>query len=134
MIQHSIEMTYEQFKKRVADGRKKDTSYIETIAQGRVWSGNDAITNGLIDRFGGLQDAVDCAARLAKTSDYRLREFPEPQNIFDRILGSSSSDNYSSKMKAEIGKDNFKIYNELIRIRQMTNTTQTRLPFEFFIH
>lgn len=133
MIQRSIEMTYEQFKKRVADGRKKDTAYIETIAQGRVWSGSDAITNGLIDRFGGLQDAVDCAARLAKTSDYRLREFPEPQNIFDRILGSSS-DNYSSKMKAELGKENFKIYDELIRIKQMTNKTQTRLPFEFFIH
>jgi protease-4 len=95
--------------------------------------GNDAITNGLIDRFGGLQDAVDCAARLAKTSDYRLREFPAPQNIFDRILGSSS-DNYSSKMKEGLGNENFKIYNELIRIRQMTNTTQTRLPFEFFIH
>ena len=108
MIQHSIELTYEQFKKRVADGRRKDTAYIETIAQGRVWSGNDAITNGLIDRFGGLQDAVDCAARLAKTSDYRLREFPSPQNIFDRLLGSSS-DNYSSKMKAELGKDNFRI-------------------------
>jgi protease-4 len=88
----------------------------------------------LIDRFGGLQDAVDCAARLAKTSDYRLRELPEPQNIFDRILGSSTSDNYSSKIKAELGKENFKIYNELIRIRQMTNTSQTRLPFEFFIH
>jgi len=41
---------------------------------------------------------------------------------------------YSSKIKAELGKENFKIYNELIRIRQMTNTSQTRLPFEFFIH
>jgi len=133
MIQHSIEMTYQQFKKRVADGRKKDTAYIETIAQGRVWIGNDAITNGLIDRFGGLQDAVDCAARLAKTSDYRLREFPAPQNIFDRLLGSSS-DNYSSKMETELGKENFKIYSEFIRIRQMTNTTQARLPFEFLIH
>jgi protease-4 len=133
MIQRSIEMTYQQFKKRVADGRKKDTAYIESIAQGRVWSGNDAITNGLIDRFGGLQDAVDCAARLAKTGDYRLREFPAPQNIFDRLLGSSS-DNYSLKMKADLGNDNFRVYNELLRIKQMTNTTQTRLPFEFFIH
>jgi protease-4 len=133
MIQHSIELTYEQFKNRVANGRKKDTAFIETIAQGRVWSGADAISNGLIDRFGGLQDAVDCAARLAKTNDYRLREFPEPKNIFDRIFGSTS-DGYSSKIKAQLGEENFKIYNELIRIKQMTNTTQTRLPFEFFIH
>lgn len=133
MVQHSIEMTYQQFKKRVADGRKKDTAYVESIAQGRVWIGNDAIANGLIDRFGGLQDAIDCAARLAKTSDYRLKELPEPENIFDRILGSSP-DNYSSKIKAELGAENFKIYSELVRIRQMTNTTQTRLPFEFLIH
>ena len=133
MIQHSIEMTYQQFKKRVADGRKKDTAYVETIAQGRVWIGNDAMANGLIDHFGGLQDAVDCAARLAKISDYRLRELPAPQNIFDRLLGSSS-DNYSSKMREELGNENFKIYNELLRIKEMTNATQTRLPFQFLIH
>ena len=133
MIQHSIEMTYQQFKKRVADGRKKDTAYIETIAQGRVWIGNDAMANGLIDHYGGLQDAVNCAARLAKTGDYRLRELPAPQNIFDRLLGSSS-DNYSSKMREELGNENFKIYNELLRIKEMTNTTQTRLPFQFLIH
>jgi len=133
MIQHSIEMIYEQFKKRVADGRKKDVAYIDSIAQGRVWIGNDAIKNGLIDRFGGLQEAVNCAARLAKLNDYRLREFPAPQNIFDRIFGSSS-DNYSAKMKAELGDENFKIYQEILRIKQITNTAQARLPFEFFIH
>jgi protease-4 len=133
MIQKSIEITYKQFKERVAAGRKKDTAYIENIAQGRVWSGDDAIKIGLIDRFGGLQDAVDCAARMAKTTNYRLREFPTPQNIFDRIFGSSL-DNYSSKMKTELGDDNFKIYGEILRIRQMTNSTQARLPFELIIH
>jgi protease-4 len=133
MIQQSIEITYKQFKERVANGRKKDTAFIESIAQGRVWSGDDAIRIGLIDHFGGLQDAIDCAARLAKTTDYRLREFPEPQNIFDRIFGSSSN-NYSSKMKEDLGEENFKIYQEIVRIKQMTNTTQARLPFEFLIH
>ncbi len=133
MIQHSIDIIYEQFKKRVADGRKKDVTYVDSIAQGRVWSGDDAIKIGLIDRFGGLQDAVNCAARLAKITDYRLREFPQPQNIFDRIFGSSS-DNYSSKMKTELGEENFKIYEEILNIKKMTNTAQARLPFEFFIH
>jgi protease-4 len=133
MFQHSIEVIYEQFKKRVADGRKKDVAYIDSIAQGRVWSGDDAIKVGLIDRFGGVQDAVNCAARLAKVSDYRLREFPEPQNIFDRILGSSS-DNYSAKMKTELGEENFRIYQEMLRIRQITNTAQARLPFQFLLN
>jgi protease-4 len=76
---------------------------------------------------------VDCAARLAKVSDYRLREFPEPENIFERIFGSSS-DKFSKKMRAELGEDNFKVYQEMVRIKEMTNTTQTRLPFEFLIH
>lgn len=133
MIRQAIEITYNQFKQRVADGRKKDTAFVENIAQGRVWSGQAAINIGLVDRFGGLQDAIDCAARLAKTGDYHLREFPEPQNIFDRIFGSSSTTT-SSKMKAELGQDNFKIYQEIIRIRQMTQTTQARLPFEFLVH
>jgi protease-4 len=133
MIQRSIENTYRQFKERVANGRKKDTAYVETIAQGRVWSGQDAIKLGLIDHFGGVQAAVDCAARLAKTSNYRLREFPEPENIFDRIFGSSS-DNYSAKMKTELGEDNFRIYQDILRIKRMTNTTQARLPFDILIH
>jgi len=133
MVQHSIEVIYEQFKKRVADGRKKDAIYIDSIAQGRVWSGVDAIRLGLIDHFGGLQDAVNCAVRLAKISDYRLKEFPEPQNILDRIFGPSS-DSYSAKMKTELGEENFKIYQEMVRIKQMTNTSQARLPFQFFIH
>jgi protease-4 len=133
MVQHSIDIIYEQFKKRVADGRKKDVAYVDSIAQGRVWSGSDAIKIGLIDRFGGLQEAVNCAARLAKISDYRLREFPEPQNIFDRILGSSS-DNYSAKMRTELGEENFKIYQEMLRIKQMTSTAQARLPFQFLLN
>jgi protease-4 len=123
----------EQFKKRVADGRKKDVTYVDSIAQGRVWSGDDAIGIGLVDRFGGLQDAVNCAARMAKVSDYRLREFPETQNILERIFGSSS-DNNSAKLKAQIGEENFKIFQELLRTRQITNIPQARLPFQFFIH
>ena len=134
MIQHSIDLTYEQFKKRVSDGRRKDTAYIDSIAQGRVWSGDNAIKIGLIDRFGGLDDAVNCAARLAKSTDYRLREFPQTQTIFDRIFRSSSSPDFSSKLKAELGEENYKIYDEMRRIKQMTNSTQARLPFDFFIH
>jgi protease-4 len=132
MIQHSIDLIYEQFKKRVADGRKKSIAYVDSIAQGRVWSGNDAIQVGLIDRFGGLDDALNCAARLAKTSDYRVREFPEPQNIFQRILGSSS-ENYSDKIKKDLGEENSKIFRELLYIRQLTKSAQARLPFQFFI-
>ena len=66
-----------QFKTRVANGRKKDIVYIDSIAQGRVWIGKRAIGVGIVDRTGTLQDAVNCAARMAKFSNYRTREYPE---------------------------------------------------------
>jgi len=135
-VQQNIDEIYLSFKQRVADGRKKTVDFIDSIAQGRVWSGNKAIENGLIDKFGGLQDAVDCAARMAKLSNYRLREYPEIQNVFDRLLGGGSKENTlkTEMLKKELGEDQYKIYNEMLRIKQMTNSAQTRLPFEFFIN
>ncbi|MCW3116767.1 MAG: signal peptidase, partial [Chitinophagaceae bacterium] len=133
MVQGEIENIYAQFKQRVADGRKKDTASVEMIAQGRVWTGQRAKDIGLIDRFGGIQDAIDCAANLAKLKDFRVKEYPEPKNLLDRFLGTSNSFDRAGMMKREIGEDNYAIYQEVLRIRQMTNTIQTRLPFQLFI-
>jgi protease-4 len=133
IIQAEIETIYSQFKQRVADGRKLDIAFVDSIAQGRVWTGARAKGIGLIDRFGGIDDAIQCAARMAKLSDYRLKEYPEPENIFDRILGKKDPMNYTSKLKEEMGDDNYKIYLELKRVKELTNTAQARLPFEFFI-
>ena len=134
-VQQSIDEIYVSFKQRVADGRKKPVEFVDSIAQGRVWSGNRAIGIGLVDKFGGLQDAVDCAARLAKLKDYRLREYPEVQNLFDRLFGSSRDNTLKTEMlKKELGAEQYKIYHEMLRIKQMTNSAQTRLPFEFFIN
>ena len=113
IIQAEIEMIYSTFKQRVADGRKKDTAYIETIAQGRVWTGIGAKEIGLIDRFGGTEDAVQCAARMAKLTDYYVKEYPEKQNILDRILGKANPLNIDDKLKIEMGKENYQLYLEL---------------------
>jgi protease-4 len=134
MIQSEIENTYTQFKQRVADGRRKDTAYIETIAQGRVWTGQRAIGIGLIDHFGGIQNAVDCAARLAKLTSYRVKEYPEPRNLLDRLFGTAGSMDRSGMIKKEIGEENYEIYHELKQVQQLTHTSQARLPFRFFIH
>ncbi len=134
-VQQTIDEIYLSFKQRVADGRKKSVELIDSIAQGRVWSGNRAIGIGLVDKFGGLQDAVDCAARLAKLKDYRLREYPEVQSIFDRLFGRSKDNTLKTEMiKKELGEEQYKIYNEMLRIKEMTNSAQARLPFEFFIN
>ena len=134
-VQQSIDEIYLSFKQRVADGRKKPVEFIDSIGQGRVWSGSKAIENGLIDKFGGLQDAVDCAARMAKLDKYRLREYPEVKNVFDKLFGTTSDNTFKNEvMRKELGEDQFKIYQEMLRVKQMTNTPQTRLPFEFFVN
>lgn len=133
ILQSSIDRIYAQFKQRVAEGRKKDTAYVDSIAQGRVWTGIRARDIGLVDRFGGIADAVRSAAAMAKLTDYRVREYPEPTNIFDRFFTKADPMNYAEKMKAELGEENYRIYQEMKRIREMTNTAQARLPFEFFI-
>jgi protease IV len=133
MVQEEVNRIYALFKERVADGRKKDTAYVDGIAQGRVWTGKRAMDIGLIDRFGGLQDAVDCAARMAKTSSYRLLEYPEPFNFLDRLLGKKNPFDLENKVKDEMGEKNYRLYSELKRVKEMCNTVQARIPFQFFI-
>ena len=134
MAQHSVDLIYSQFKRRVADGRKKDTAYIDSIAQGRVWTGNDAMQIGLIDRFGGLQDAVDCAARMAKVTDYRLREYPEVKTFLERLLGSGPSNEMNSSiLEKELGPENVLVYKQVLAIRHLSNGVQAKLPFQFIV-
>lgn len=134
-FQNSVDRIYTQFKQRVAEGRKRDTAYIDSIAQGRVWSGDAALHIGLVDKIGNMQDAVNCAARMAKIKTYRLREYPETSSWLDRLLNKSSSINdASSKIKEQVGEENYRVFKELVRIKQICGSAQARLPFEFFIH
>ena len=70
----SIEKTYSTFKQRVADGRKLPEETVEELAQGRVWTGKQALENGLIDSLGGLQAAIQAAAKLANIENYNVMD------------------------------------------------------------
>jgi protease-4 len=134
-FQNSVDRIYAQFKQRVAEGRKKSLAYVDSIAQGRVWSGEDAVQNGLVDKIGNLQDAINCAARLAKTTNYRLREYPESSSWLERLLNKSTSTNDAeTKIKEQVGEENFRVFKELVRIKQICGSAQARLPFQFFVN
>ena len=132
-IQQSVEQTYLQFKQRVAQGRKRDMAYVDSVAQGRVWSGDDAVRLGLVDKIGGLQDAINSAARLAKLDDYRLREYPQKENWINNLLNKNTP-TPQAMLKKELGAENFRVYQQLQQVQQMVGTVQARLPFDFFIH
>jgi protease-4 len=134
IMQTGVELTYTQFKERVAQGRKKDTAFVDSIAQGRVWTGIRAKDIGLIDRIGGINDAIRAAAAKAKITGYQVKMYPEQESVLTQLFGGKNEPiNYAQKMKEEIGENNFKIYTELKNIKQMTGTVQARLPFQFFI-
>lgn len=132
-LQNSVDSIYVTFKERVAEGRKKDISYIDSIGQGRVWSGSRALQLGLVDRMGGLEDAIACAARMAKTTDYRLREYPEPHNVLELIFGGYKEEAAQSALQHELGEDGMKTFKAIKRVKAMLGVTQARLPFEFTI-
>jgi protease-4 len=132
-IQNEIDTIYHDFKTRVSDGRKKPIGYIDSIAQGRVWSGTLGLSLGLVDRIGTLQEAIDCAARMAKTSDYRLVESPEPKSFFDRLLSGYKKSAGMKAVKEEIGEEGYRTYTMLKKVKAMVGVTETRLPFDLVI-
>ena len=75
-IKEGILDIYDLFSKRVAEGRNLTREQVETIAQGRVWTGADAVKNGLVDELGGLDLALKYAAEAADIQDYKIKEFP----------------------------------------------------------
>ena len=132
-IKNSIERTYSQFKQRVATGRKKSVEYIDSIAQGRVWIGSDALKVGLVDKIGDLNDAIISAGRMAKLNSFMIKEYPENESWLENVLNKKKNEPAES-IKQQIGIDNYKLLQEVMYIKQMTGGAQARLPFDFTIN
>ena len=87
IVQRSVENVYDVFTRRVADGRGMEQPAVDSIGQGRVWSGVDAVRIGLVDTIGGLQVAIARAVALADLENYQVREFPvKEEGSFDAIM------------------------------------------------
>lgn len=132
-VQNTIDTIYQQFKVRVAEGRNKPMAYVDSIAQGRVWSGSSAVELGLVDRIGGIDDAIAAAAAKAKIKDYRLREYPGKQTFFEMLFGDNSEAKKESMIKNELGEEGYKTYSAVRNIKQFIGVMQTRMPFEIII-
>jgi len=86
-VKENIENIYEMFKKRVSDGRNISIDEVETLAQGRVWSGEQALKNGLVSEEGDIKDAINAAAELADLgNDFNITSFPKIEPEINDIL------------------------------------------------
>ncbi|GAA4309307.1 signal peptide peptidase SppA [Compostibacter hankyongensis] len=132
-IQQSIDSVYATFKHRVADGRHLPESVVDSIAQGRVWSGRAAQRIGLVDRLGGLNDAIACAARMAGISGYSLHEYPETNTSLQQLLRRVSGSRKTIMLKEALGSDNYRIFQQLETATRSSGGIQARLPYTIII-
>jgi protease-4 len=134
--QEGVEKVYSVFVNRVATGRKMTFEQIDNIGQGRVWSGADAIKIGLVDKIGGMDDALKYAADLVKIKKYRTQNFPEYNKNFKDLFGKLGLPFMKTKesfIKEELGEENYKVI-EQIRKVQSKKGIQAAMPFDLSIH
>jgi protease-4 len=133
VIQKSIEEVYGTFVNRVAAGRKMTPEAVDAIAQGRVWTGADAIKIGLVDEIGGLDDAIKYAAKLGKTTKYGTQNFPEFEKDFGKILSKFGlAQTKEEFIKEEVGTENYEMIERLRRVTKMKGA-QAIMPYEINI-
>lgn len=136
ILQEGVEETYDRFLTLVAEGRGMDKDAVHEIAQGRVWTGSKALEIGLVDRIGGLQEAISSAVNLAELENYRTVEYPtikDPfQQLLDQLMGKSEETVKSQWIRKEFG-DYYGMY-EFMKYMKEAKGPQARLPFSIEIH
>ncbi|MEI7502338.1 MAG: signal peptide peptidase SppA [Paludibacter sp.] len=131
LMQNYVNRGYELFVKRCADGRKMTTDEIKMVAEGRVWTGEDAQRIGLVDKIGGLQDAIKVAVAKAKLKTYNVTEYPEKETFESKLMKSFGKDVETRFMKAQLGEQ----YDVFMQIKNLgkINGIQARLPYNLVI-
>ena len=129
-VKEGIEDIYSTFVQRVAKGRNLTVEQVDSIGQGRVWTGTEAIQNGLIDELGSLQNAIEEAAELAEITDYRTTNYPRYKNDFEDVFKpfSISAKAKENLLKEELGIENYTIYKRIKQFSELKGI-QARMPF-----
>lgn len=129
-----VEKIYNTFVTHVAEGRKMTFEQVDAIAQGRVWSGTEAKKLGLVDKIGGLNDAIAEAARIAKIKTYSTQNYPEYEKTFnDLISGLPFAKSKEAFLKEEIGEENYLLI-EQVKKFQKQKGVQAIMPYGINIY
>lgn len=138
VVLEGVEHIYNTFVSRVAAGRKMTFAQVDSIAQGRVWAGKDAIKIGLVDKMGGLDQAIKHAASLAKIKEYKTEDYPEynktVQDMLRGLTGGSVSmfQSREALIKEQIGDEGYQVIEQIRRAKQQRGV-QALMPFELVI-
>ena len=131
-LQAGVDSVYHTFKSRVAAGRQKSVAYIDSIAQGRVWTGADAINVGLVDKIGTLNDALASAAKMAKLKGYTIKKYPESKSFIEEFFEGYKNEVKTKAIQQELGLEQWQVLQHIKSMKQLMGQPQARLPiFEF---
>ena len=127
VITNDVERIYKVFVNHVSEGRSMPEAQVDSLGQGRVWSGADGVKTGLVDLTGGLQDAISIAATMAKLEDYRITSLPEQKDPFTQIMDELTGKPSETRLKKELGP----LYPYMKELQSLSGMkgVQARLPF-----
>ena len=131
IIQKEVNNIYADFTQKVATGRKKSQAYIDSIGQGRVWTGTEALKIGLVDRLGNINDAIASAAKKAKLKDYKIVEYPSQIDPFQELFNDTGDKVRTYFTQRELG-DNYTYYQQVKAALNLTGI-QARMPYTISI-
>lgn len=132
VMQKNIENIYNDFVYKVSEGRKMRITLVDSIGQGRVWSGKSAKKLGLIDEMGGLNDAIKGAAKLAGIEKFSVREYPVIEDAYTKLLSELTGDIRIRTIRKELG-EYARYYFDIKELAGLTGI-QARLPYFIEIH
>ncbi len=132
LIEQEVDQFYKTFIGHVAKGRNMTIEEVDAIAQGRVWSGADALELGLVDELGDLNIAIDIAVQLAELDDFRIIEKPEQQDPFEKLISEFMGQTRQSHLEKELGKGYYYL-KEFKEVYEMKGI-QARMPFSLQIN
>jgi protease-4 len=133
--QQSVERVYNTFVNRVAEGRNMKPADVDSIAQGRVWSGSEALKIGLVDEIGGMDSAIAYAAKSAKIKDYTTQDFPQYEKSFRDLLSNLGLPFVKTKedfIREEVGEENYRMIEQIRRVSAQKGI-RASLPFDIDI-
>ena len=130
VTKEGVEQIYTTFVNRVATGRKMTFEKVDAIAQGRVWTGKEALENGLVDELGGLEDAINAAVQLADIKSYRIRNYPSYKKDIKEMFNISpfGKVNKEEIIKEAIGSENYELFRQINEFKNMEGI-QARMPY-----
>lgn len=131
ILQRYINNGYELFTKRCAEGRNMNIDSLKAIAEGRIYSGTDAMRLGLVDEMGGLEEAITFAAKKANISDYTIKYYPLVKSLIEQISDIFSTSVEERIVKSQLG-ENYRLFRTIQRA-QTTTGIKAIMPYSITV-